>query len=84
MNVLNVSSFKMSCIKFQYWLTLIIATLLGVSVLFFPDFTLKLFMMKPQDQVVYGISGSVYLAFALLSFLGIKNPFKWFPFTIYV
>ena len=73
----TISSFKMKGIKFQYRFTALVATSLGLAILFAPKFTLNFLMMKPQDQVVYGISGSVYLAFGLLSILGMRYPFKW-------
>ena len=76
------SDFKMKGMKFQYLLTSVVATGLGLAILLFPEMTLKLFMMKPQDQIVYGISGSVYLAFGLLSMLGLKDPVTWLPILL--
>lgn len=74
--------FKLTGMKFQYLLTSVIATILGIAILFFPDFTIRLFSMKPQDQLVYGISGSVYLAFGLLSIPGFRAPVAWLPILI--
>ena len=82
MSAQQFSDFKMKGMKFQYLLTSVVATGLGLAILLFPEMTLKLFMMKPQDQVVYGISGAVYLAFGLLSMLGLKDPVTWLPILL--
>lgn len=82
MSAQQFSDFKMKGMKFQYRLTGVVATGLGIAILLFPELTLKLFMMKPQDQIVYGISGSVYLAFGILSVLGLKDPVAWLPILL--
>jgi hypothetical protein len=82
MSAQQFSDFKMKGMKFQYLLTSVVATGLGLAILLFPEITLKLFMMKPQDHIVYGISGSVYLAFGLLSMLGIKDQVTWLPILL--
>jgi len=82
MSAQQFSDFKMKGMKFQYRLTSVVATGLGIAILLFPELTLKLFMMKPQDQIVYGISGSVYLAFGILSMFGLKDPVAWLPILI--
>ncbi len=74
-----VSDFRMRGMRFQYWLTAVAATLLGLAIMLFPRQTEKLFMWKRQDDIVFGISGSVYFAFGLLSFMGLRNPKKWAP-----
>ena len=76
------SDFKMRGLRFQYWFTAICATSLGLSIMLFPRFTEKLFMWKKQDDIIYGISGSAYFAFGLLSLLGLKNPKKWAPILL--
>lgn len=68
--------------RFQYWMTATIATVLGLVVMFFPEITREYFMFKEQDQVVFGISGAVYFAFGVLSILGIRNPLKWLPILL--
>jgi len=35
--------------------------------------------MPSQDPIVLGITGSVYLSFALLSILGLRSPLKFSP-----
>lgn len=72
----------MKGMKFQYWMTAIVATALGLVVMFFPGITSEYFMFREQDQVVFGISGAVYFAFGLLSILGIRNPLKWLPILL--
>jgi len=40
------------------------------------------FAWPSQDPIVFGITGSVYLAFALLSVLGLKSPLKFSPLLL--
>lgn len=76
------SAFRMRGLRFQYWLTGVVATALGLAIMLFPRATEKFFMFKRQDDIVFGISGSVYFAFGLLSLLGLKNPKKWAPILL--
>lgn len=76
------SAFRMRGLRFQYWLTAVVATLLGLAIMLFPRSTERLFMWKRQDDIVFGISGSVYFAFGLLSLLGLRNPKKWAPILL--
>jgi hypothetical protein len=78
----QISACKMRGMRFQYWMTATIATVLGLVVMFIPEITKEYFMFKEQDQVVFGISGAVYFAFGVLSILGIRNPLKWLPILL--
>lgn len=44
-----------------------------------PDFVQSTFGFPAEDPVVFGITASVYTAFALLSILGLKSPLKFAP-----
>jgi len=39
----------------------------------------SIFSWPDQDPVVYGVTGSVYLSFAVLSILGLRSPLKFAP-----
>ncbi|MBU4173557.1 MAG: hypothetical protein KKB90_01155 [Actinobacteria bacterium] len=78
----SISEFKMKGMRFQYWFTVFAAIPLGVAIILFPEFTRNLFNWKEQDRLIFGISGSVYLAFGTLSLLGLKDPVKWSPILL--
>lgn len=78
----QLSEFKRKGLVFQYWFTILAAIPLGVAIIFFPEFTKRLFNFKEQDRIVFGISGSVYFAFGTLSILGLKDPLKWSPILL--
>ncbi len=82
MDALPVSDFKMRCLKFQYWFTILAAIPLGLAIILFPRWTQKLFKWKEQDTLMFGITGSVYFAFGTLSILGLKDPLKWSPILL--
>jgi len=77
-----VSDFKLKAMKFQYRLTALSTIPLGLAIIIFPGLVRKAFKMKEQDQAVFGITGSVYLAFGLLSTRGLKEPLKWSPILL--
>jgi hypothetical protein len=64
-------------LKLMYILTIVVAGISGLGVILFPS-VMSLRMPK-QDPVVFGITGSVYLAFAILSILGLRSPLKFAP-----
>lgn len=77
-----VSDFKLKVMKFQYWHTIVVTIPLGLTIILFPKFARKAFKLKEQDQTVFGISGSVWLAFGLLSIHGLREPLKWSPILL--
>jgi hypothetical protein len=78
----TVSELKLKGLRFQYWFTIALAVPLGAGIIMFPELTKKLFNLKEQDHIVFGITGSVYLAFGALSVLGLKEPVKWSPILL--
>ena len=64
-------------IKLMYILTIVVAGVSGLGVILFPSVMSQ--SMPKQDPVVFGITGSVYLAFAILSILGLRSPLKFVP-----
>ncbi|MDA3788486.1 MAG: hypothetical protein PF503_08335 [Desulfobacula sp.] len=63
-------------LKFLYWYTVLGAGGFGLGIIFMPEFIRSLLRMPVQDPVTFGITGGVYLAFGLLSILGLKSPLK--------
>jgi len=66
-------------LRFIYIYTLVGAGGAGLGVLVAPEAMKSALRLPTQDPVVYGVFGSVYLAFALLSILGLRSPLRFSP-----
>ena len=69
-------------IKFMYLYTIFGAGGFGLGILLIPDTMISLFKWPGQDPVVFGITGSVYLAFSLVSLFGLRSPLKFSPILL--
>ena len=69
-------------LKGMYVYTIIGAGGFGLGIIFAPKVIGSLFFMPIQDSVVFGITGSVYLSFAILSILGLRSPLKFIPILL--
>jgi len=69
-------------LKGMYIYTIIIAGGFGLGIIFIPNLIESIFRMPSQDPIAMGILGSVYLAFALLSLLGLRSPLKFVPILL--
>jgi hypothetical protein len=63
----------------MYIYTIIGAGGLGLGIIIAPDIVQITFGWPVQDPIVLGICGCVYLAFGLLSILGLRSPLKFSP-----
>jgi hypothetical protein len=70
---------RWGCLRFMYIYTIIGAGGFGLGMILVPDIVQKAFGFPGQDPVVFGITGSVYAAFGLISVLGLKSPMKFAP-----
>ncbi len=70
-------------IRFVYILTAIIGTITGVLILLAPDIARKVIgfpsEIPPQQPVVFGLVGAIWLSIALLSLMGLRAPLKFLP-----
>ena len=66
-------------LKIMYWYTIVGAGGFGLAMVVMPENVRSLFGWPIQDPIVYGVTGSVWLAFGLLSILGLKSPLKFVP-----
>lgn len=73
------SCIRWGWLKFMYMYTIIGAGGFGLGMLLFPGIIQSLFGFPPQDPIVFGITGSVYAGFGLVSILGLKSPLKFAP-----
>ena len=68
-------------LKAMYILTIFVAGGFGLGMIFAPSAAASLMDMS-CDPSPFGIVGSVYLAFGLLSLLGLRNPLKFVPILL--
>lgn len=66
-------------LKAMYIYTIIGAGGFGLGIIMMPTYMRMIFNWPAQDPIVYGVMGSVYLSFGLLSILGLKAPLKYVP-----
>lgn len=69
-------------LKGMYIFTIVVAGGFGAGLIFMPNQMQSCFKMPTQDPIVLGILGSVYVAFALLSILGLRSPLKFSPILL--
>jgi hypothetical protein len=73
------SNIRWGWLKLMYLYTIIGAGLFGLGMVIAPSFVISTFGWPLQDPVVLGVVGSVYIAFGLLSILGLKSPLTFVP-----
>ena len=66
-------------LKGMYIYTIVGAGGFGLGIITMPDVMRSMFGWPGQDPIVLGVTGSVYLSFALLSILGLRSPLKFAP-----
>ena len=69
-------------LKFMYIFTIVVAGGFGLSVIFFPNVLASMYRIPKQDPILFGIVGGVYVAFAILSILGLRSPLKFVPILL--
>ena len=66
-------------LKVMYIYTIIGAGGFGLGSIVAPGVMKSIFGWPDQDPIVFGVTASVYLSFALLSILGLRAPLKFSP-----
>lgn len=66
-------------LKAMYIFTIVVAGGFGLGIIIVPNILKSVFGWPSQDPIVLGVIGSVYLAFGLLSILGLRSPLKFVP-----
>lgn len=69
-------------LKIMYIYTIIIPIIFGLGIIILPDVMISLFGWPEQDPLVFGTIGSVFVAFALLAVLGLRDPHKFIPILL--
>jgi len=65
--------------KFMYLYTIVGAGGIGLGIVIMPELIKATFRWPGGDPIVLGIVGSVYVAFGVLSVLGLRDPLKFAP-----
>ena len=66
-------------LRFMYAYTIVGAGSFGLGIVVAPKVVESMFGFPRQDQITFGINGSVYIAFAILSIFGLRSPLKFAP-----
>ncbi|MBW1710636.1 MAG: hypothetical protein JRG97_04560 [Deltaproteobacteria bacterium] len=69
-------------LKFMYVYTFVGAGGFGLGMIIIPDVMKSLLNWPDQDPIVFGVSGSLYLTFGLISILGLRSPLKFVPVLV--
>jgi len=66
-------------LKFMYIYTILFAGFAGLQIVFFPETAVSWNKFAPQDPMMFGVVGSVWVAFAIFSIFGLRSPLKFVP-----
>jgi hypothetical protein len=66
-------------LKGMYMYTIVGAGGFGLGIIFLPEVIKSMFRWPVNEPVAFGVIGSVYAAFGLLSLLGLRSPLKFTP-----
>lgn len=75
----NNLSIRRGWLKAMYVYTLAMSGGVGLGMILFPGIIQSVFRFPPQDPVVLGLCGSLFLALGLVSILGFRSPLKFAP-----
>ena len=78
----QVTDVRWGWLKLMYIYTIIGAGASGLGILIVPEVMKSIFQIPEGDQITLSITGSVYLAFAVLSILGLREPLKYAPILL--
>jgi hypothetical protein len=77
MAILRQHTIRWRWLKFMYVYTAIVAGSFGLGVILAPSGMQSILDMPAQDPVVFGLNGSIFLAFGLVSIIGVRAPLKY-------
>ena len=66
-------------LKGMYIYTIISVGLLGLGIIIMPERIKSILGWPVEEPIAFGIIGSVYLTFGLLSIFGLRSPLKFVP-----
>jgi hypothetical protein len=65
-------------LKGMYIYTIVVG-ILGLGMIVIPEVVKSIFSWPVEEPIAFGIIGSVYMSFGLLSILGLRSPLKFVP-----
>jgi hypothetical protein len=66
-------------LRFMYIYTIVGAGGFGLGMIFVPEVIKTAFRWPVEEPIAFGIVGSVYVAFGILSILGLRSPLRFVP-----
>jgi len=75
----NNVSIRRGWLKVMYMYTLVVSGGMGLGMILFPDTIQSILRFPPQDPVMLGACGSIFLALGLISLMGLRSPLKFVP-----
>jgi hypothetical protein len=78
----NQIKIRYGWLKGMYIYTILASVLSGLGMILMPKTYLSMWNLPVQEPINFGILGSVYLAFGLISILGLKSPLKFVPILL--
>ena len=66
-------------LKGMYIYTIVGAGVFGLGMIVIPEVIKSMFRWPAEEPIAFGIVGSVYVTFGLLSILGLRSPLKFVP-----
>jgi hypothetical protein len=76
------TNIRFGWIKGMYIYTVVGAGGFGVMMLFAPNLVESFFGIPVSDPMIYGVTASVWLAFGIMSLLGLRSPLKFLPILL--
>ena len=75
----NLIKIRYGWLKGMYIYTILGAGLTGLGMILMPKTYSSMLNLPVQEPINFGILGSVYLAFGIISILGLRSPLKFVP-----
>jgi hypothetical protein len=75
----GVTDIRWGWLRGMYIFTIVAAGLLGAGIIVMPEVMKTKLPWPVEEPTAFGIVGSVYVAFGLLSILGLRSPLKFVP-----
>jgi len=74
---------RMGWLKGMYIYTIVGAGGFGLGIVVIPEVMKSVVRWPVTDPIAFGIIGSVYVAFGILSILGLRSPLKFVPVLLF-
>ena len=78
----KINNIRIGWLKFMYVWNIVISGGGGIGIIFFPELTKWLFNVS-SPTITYGVIGSVFLAFSIISIFGLREPLKFVPILLF-